>query len=194
MRPAFHLTAHAVERYIHRVAPCTGLRDALLELTDAAKEATLAQRRTRSGAAIWIVQRPAMRLITKPADNGVVVITVLDGHTGGEEEALEEVLAAYHRLQAHPEVGTPEHVRPCNSDGRKEVGQWLHVETQRLLTERRRLEALAALEAGAVETAGRRSNLRDLLREASSMLAEIDARKAAGLLSRIDVELRRDVR
>jgi hypothetical protein len=194
MRPAFHFTAHAVERFKQRVAPELSDHQALLALHDAVSLAVRLDERTRTGDAYWRIDRPAMRLVTKPDLNGLVVVTIIDGHTGGEGEALDEVLAAYRRLAAHPEVGTPENLRPCDAEDRKGAGSWAAVETQRLITERRRLEALGGLEMRALAGSAKSESLRGLLREAASMLAEIDARKSAGLLARIDMEFRRTAR
>jgi hypothetical protein len=189
--PRFHFTTHAVERFIERVAPGTNPHQALIALKDAARTAIATTFKTRAGDSIWRVEQPAMRLVTKPDINGTVVVTILEGHTGGEEDALDEVMDAYRRLQNHPELGTPELVRPCDVEDRKDVGAWATIETHRLLTERRRLQALASLEGRAEVAAGKREDMRGLLRDAAVMLAEIDARKSAGLLSRIDFELRR---
>jgi hypothetical protein len=194
MRQAFHFTTHAVEQFIRRVQPGAPPVEALAALHAAANEAIQLAERTLTGEALWLVKFPRMRLVTKQADNGTVVITVLAGHDGGDAEAaVDDVVGAYRRLRAHPELGAAEDIRPCDGVTPHDCRTWAHVETQRLLTERRRLEALAAVSTAARDRvrASQVDGLRELLREAEAHLATVDPRGSVPLLAKIDRALRR---
>jgi hypothetical protein len=150
IRPEFGFTRHAVRRFIERVQATTDHRDALRILADVADQAVLLPRRTRFGQAIWRVESPAMRWITKPDGGVTVVVTILDGSTGGEDEAEQEVLDAHKRLASiAPDLVTATRptARPRCCAGH--AAGWLELETKRLDVERRRIEAIAAADANA---------------------------------------------
>jgi hypothetical protein len=144
-RPSFGFTRHAVDRFIARVRPGLDDREALQALAVAADRAELLPEPTRHGQDVWSVPEPAMRYITK-RDLGVhVVVTVVAGATGEAEEAAREVIEAYKRIAAHPQLGTPEPTAPAPVCCAKHVAAWSTNEQQRLAVEKARLRALAAL-------------------------------------------------
>lgn len=152
VRPEFGFTRHAVFRFRQRVRPDLDDREALRLLADVADQAVLLPRRTRFGQAIWRVESPAMRWITKPDNGATVVVTILDGASGGEDEAEQEVLDAHKRLASEdPELATPTrptaHPRCCGGH----AAAWLDLETKRLEVERRRIETIAAATANSAK-------------------------------------------
>lgn len=72
------ITTHAKNRYVKRIRSGADSREAAIVLADAATRAVLCPERTARGHALWLVDNPAMRLVTKhdPAC-GIVCVTVL---------------------------------------------------------------------------------------------------------------------
>lgn len=191
MKPtAFHFTTHAVERFIQRVMPGLSDHEALLALNESAGRAVRIDQPTRAGDSYWRVEHPAMRFVTKLDTNGHVVVTIVEGHGGGEEEAMADVVEAYRRARAYPDVGASELIRPCDGETRKDCASWAHVEVQRLITERKRLAALAAQSRAAEVNAGALGSMRDLLRDVENHLANVDPHGSVQLLVRINRTLR----
>lgn len=153
LRPAFSFTFHATDRFMSRVwpsiaeRPCADAREALTILSDAATRAEMLPRRTGRGHAVWQIADPSMRWITKPGtyrgQRVAVVVTLLGGadDVEAEEEAEREVLEAHRRLEAVPEIGTPEPTSPPPACCSGCTARWLEAETQRLAVERTRLRS-----------------------------------------------------
>jgi hypothetical protein len=137
----FQFTRHAVYRFMERVRPAASLREALTELQHLASLAMPMTRRTRYGQKLWRVDDPHMYLITKPDDDAIVVVTIIDGIDGNEEEAIEEVAEAYRRLRSVPDAGHEEPTSPAPEDAR-DFRSWCHVEEKRLDVEIKRLKTV----------------------------------------------------
>jgi hypothetical protein len=181
IRPEFGFTRHAVRRFIERVQATTDHRDALRILADVADQAVLLPRRTRFGQAIWRVESPAMRWITKPDGGVTVVVTILDGSTGGEDEAEQEVLDAHKRLASiAPDLVTATRptARPRCCAGH--AAGWLELETKRLDVERRRIEAIAAADANAAKAVEAKRNAERAKQERAK--AEAQRQQAAAAI------------
>lgn len=145
--PLFAFTRHAVDRFRARVDPNLDDRAALHALRDASTRAHLCERRTRFGQAIWTIERPAMRLITKQDGGVAVVVTVLDRSDGGEDEAEQEVIEAHKRIATlAPEIATETKPRPRPGCCAGHEAAWLDVEAKRLDVERKRIAAAVTIE------------------------------------------------
>lgn len=154
IRPEFAFTRHAVRRFIERVRATTDDREALRILADSSEQAILLPRRTRFGQAIWCVESPAMRWITKPDAGVTVVVTIIDGAAGGEDEAEQDVIDAHKRLASiAPDLVTATRptARPKCCAGH--AAGWLDLEAKRLDVERRRIEAIEAAETNRAKQA-----------------------------------------
>lgn len=215
LRPRFAFTHHAVERFIRRVRPGIDDRAALRALLDASSRARPSARPTRAGQAIWIVDAPPMRFVTKPDAGTIVVVTVVDGTEIAEDEAEHEVLEAYRRLSTARELAEPTRPIPAPNCCGAHVSEWLHVEQQRLGVERKRVKAAVVAEQARIAAAAvekeREKTVRhwadvgvknekciryrnDLLRAAATKLRALDADGSAELLGRIDDVLRAEER
>lgn len=183
VQPAFAFTRHAVRRFMERVCVTADHRDALRVLADAADQAVLLPRRTRFGQAIWRIESPAMRWITKPDAGTTVVVTVLDAADGSEDEAEQEVLEAHKRLASiAPDLVTSTRptARPKCCAGH--AATWLDLEAKRLEVERRRIEAIAAADANATKQAEAkrdtaRAKLERVQAQAQCQTASVEAKK-----------------
>jgi hypothetical protein len=177
--PRFAFTRHAVDRYRARVDPSLDDRAALHALRDASTRAHLCERRTRFGQAIWAVERPALRLITKQDAGVAVVVTVLDGADGGEDDAENEVIEAHKRIAAiAPEIATETKPRPRPGCCAGHDAAWLDVEVKRLDVERRRIAAVAAIEKNRAKERGKLEGVRlEKQRQAEARAAKQEARR-----------------
>lgn len=186
IRLDFGFTHHAVSRYMERVRPGADVQMALRDLHASTVRAKPIDRRTRSGQKVWLVDVPPMRLVTKPEGKGLVVVTVLDGHDGGEDEAIEEVAEAYRRLQSVPAAGTEEVTSPGpRTADKKPVGHWIELEKMRLATERERLKVVNRSIVADEEMRKRVLYRNALLCEAAKALEKIDQIGNAELLAEI---------
>ena len=78
MGESMFITRHAMRRYMERIRPGADDREALLVLKDAAMRAKRIDERTFRGQALWSVDEPDMRLVTKhDRRSGMVCVTVL---------------------------------------------------------------------------------------------------------------------
>ncbi len=89
------ITRHAKRRYMERIAPGADEREAFVVLRDAVGRARRTGR-TYQGQAVWVVDDPAMRLVSKhDSRHGMILVTVLGPeleHAVVEEESVEHVL------------------------------------------------------------------------------------------------------
>lgn len=95
------ITLHAKRRYCERIHPGADLREAGIILRDATERATRTDERTLNGQALWSVDYPDMRLVTKhdPTD-GMILVTVLAPAEPWEPEEVTASIAV-RRLPPH---------------------------------------------------------------------------------------------
>lgn len=187
LRPHFAFTRHAVDRFRSRVDYTLDDRAALHALRDASTRAQLCERRTRFGQAIWAVERPALRLITKQDAGVAVVVTVLDGSDGGEDVAEQDVIEAHKRIATvAPEIATETKPQPRPGCCAGHDAAWIDVEVKRLDVERKRIAAAVAIETNrtkqieAKRDAGRTKLERGRLevqRQAEARAARLEAKR-----------------
>lgn len=88
----FHVTDHAVQRYVDRIRPGLTFQKAKAELLAALPRATRIKERTVRGHTLWKVESPNMRLITKRDTKQHIIVTILPPAETSQDAGTLELL------------------------------------------------------------------------------------------------------